>query len=607
MCISADELDLVHNVILTFSFAFFLFTHASYIRRCATVMADTLSPPTTPKKLFKPSSKITTPTAVKKPKTPISTEKSQPPQPKPATQSTSTKQKPQANGIAGSSLLAPLTNVSNVLDSSTDHGESDTTGGLGDAIPTPADTASGSGRDSSSDIKDKISDTAGGLLGAITEAPKGALESVSDSLPIADTLSGTIGQSPSDIANYFREHGNPEMGAFVQSLIGGDESASTPKATPSGDVTPTSKRRTNNVRPPSSDDARESSDNESTGDAPAAADVSKVADGTFRDAQGDKLAQGSTGKMGQPDVSSISKTAEPAVQKPHRQPGKSSEDRGKDDAPVVDNMGQPAHVEKSIEIPLQRPGKGGSSRSQSEKSKPGDLGDPKSLRSTDDLPNIPGDDSQDPPEEMLDPSVHSASRSISPIPKIPKIEHISSPPPVDLPVRVKGLAGYVVDDVGNIVDGSGKVLGHATGDLPEMIGRKVSETGEIYGDGGEIIGYVSENFVNPPPPPAPVPIPADFVGSLKVDHEGNILDSDGNIIGRFHKKPGKNGAMPPFAPSATPKGESAKTKENQEPRPKTNAQTGGSPSDLYLDVKSTNDGIQLTIRIPTMFSQPPKE
>ncbi|KAI1387147.1 uncharacterized protein F4822DRAFT_275268 [Hypoxylon trugodes] len=278
---------------------------------------------------------------------------------------------------------------------------------------------------------------------------------------------------------------------------------------------------------------------------------------------------------------------------------------------VADNMGQPAHIDRRIEIPLPRPEKVISSPPQPSKldtnniatglNDPNDLPGTEGLANIDELAGYP----DDPPEEILDPSVHSPSSNISPIPKIPKIKPIGMAPPPDLLHLARGLGGHEVDDVGNIVDESGKVLGHATGDLPAMVGKKVADNGEVYGERGEIIGYVSENFTGPPPP---ADIPGDVLGGLKVDHEGNILDSSGNIIGRFNEKAGQNGGLPPFKkPSKTGESQSEGDKPSEEKKPKVNAHTGGSPSDIFLDVKSTTDGIQLTIRIPTTFGRQPQE
>ncbi|KAI0175402.1 hypothetical protein BJ166DRAFT_588141 [Pestalotiopsis sp. NC0098] len=277
----------------------------------------------------------------------------------------------------------------------------------------------------------------------------------------------------------------------------------------------------------------------------------------------------------------------------------------------ADNMGKPAHINRRIDIPLPRPERRPSS-------KPGmDMPEVDKLRSTDGLNNV--NDLEDPPEEFLDPSVHSPqqpSANISPVPKIQKVNPIDSQPPPELARLANGLAGYTVDDVGNVVDESGKVLGHATGDLPCMIGKKIADNGEVYGDNGELIGYVTENFTGHPAP-APdanksgagasaskdTPLP----GGLRVDHEGNILDASGNVIGKMHSKPTQPAnALGPFngkaedAPKTETNGEQDKPEGE---KPKAKFEEGGIPADIFLDVKSTPDGIQVTIRIPTIFKQ----
>ncbi|EMR69558.1 putative lea domain protein [Eutypa lata UCREL1] len=170
-------------------------------------------------------------------------------------------------------------------------------------------------------------------------------------------------------------------------------------------------------------------------------------------------------------------------------------------------------------------------------------------------------------------------------------------PPQNLPQLARGLAGKMVDDVGNVVDESGNVLGHALGDLPAMVGKKVNENGEVYGDDDELIGYVTENFTDSA---SATQNPGGPWGGLQIDHDGNILDATGSVIGRFFQKPGERGQVPSSGGNAQQDPEPAQNPK-QEEKPKVNAHTGGSPSDIFLDVKSTTDGIQLTIRIPTTF------
>jgi hypothetical protein len=271
---------------------------------------------------------------------------------------------------------------------------------------------------------------------------------------------------------------------------------------------------------------------------------------------------------------------------------------------AFDNMGKPARVKRSMEIPIPRPQRPQPSSGMR-------IPEVDALPSTDNLASL--HDLEDPPEVFLDPTMEELPTPepvvISPIPKIPKVTPISSKIPPDLARLAKGLGGNTVDDVGNIVDESGKVLGHATGDLPSMIGKKISDNGEVYGDEGELIGFVTENFTEHAPeketpqspaeqPATPMPLP----GGLSVDTDGNILDSAGNIIGRLNNKPSQSGPLIPLDEGfkSTPKTE---TKSEQGDEDKSEDKKNAIPADIFLDVKSTPDGIQLTIRIPTVFKQ----
>ncbi|KAF4451220.1 hypothetical protein F53441_5763 [Fusarium austroafricanum] len=186
--------------------------------------------------------------------------------------------------------------------------------------------------------------------------------------------------------------------------------------------------------------------------------------------------------------------------------------------------------------------------------------------------------------------------------RIPRIKPVSEstdqqdskqPSPEQL---ANGLADKYVDEFGNILDWDGTVLGRVEGDLPSMVGRPVMSSGQVLDEDGEVAGHVCENYIKP----ALKPLAA---GGLKVDDEGNIYDDQGNKIGKLDKPmPTQNG---------TDKVSEAKDKGNEN-----NAQGSGStgtnnnakpsgaprPDELFLDVKSTYDGIQLIIKIPTVFN-----
>jgi len=278
---------------------------------------------------------------------------------------------------------------------------------------------------------------------------------------------------------------------------------------------------------------------------------------------------------------------------------------------------------------------------------------------------------------------------VAPIPRIGSISpvepgiRISPTDRPDLPPFVGALLiGKLVDEDGDVVDEkTGQVLAHAAGDLPSMIGRRVSNAqGDILGDDGELLGYVTdvEWPKARPPPTAPPRSLFDIMGratsSLMVDHAGNILDAGGNVVGTFHdnnnplhrkekeEKEARERAQkakeqpsaqrsppggddqpqrspPPPSTSAPqqqqqPGQEKEKEQEQEQgqeqeqsqsqsqsttgesqPRPRRteeerrqNAEAwrkenpNESPSDIFLDVKSTREGIQLTIRIPTVFN-----
>ncbi|KAK4191942.1 hypothetical protein QBC35DRAFT_447735 [Podospora australis] len=281
---------------------------------------------------------------------------------------------------------------------------------------------------------------------------------------------------------------------------------------------------------------------------------------------------------------------------------------------------------------------------------------------------------------------------VAPIPVIRSIPRISPTVPLSaqrpkLPPFVGSfLVGKTVDESGDIIDDkTGQVLARAGGDLPEIIGRKVSNNqGDILGDNGELLGYVADieierkGSTSPQSPGSMTGAPRSLfemmgrrTSSLMVDHLGNILDANGEVVGKFldnnnplHRKEKEDeqlreeiqrrAAEGPFSskkkkkqpqpepeperpemvveeeeeqeeqqPPPPPKSpEREKRRSQSQPPPATSEQPrprrtederrqnaeawrkekpGESPSDIFLDVKSTREGIQLTIRIPTVF------
>lgn len=286
------------------------------------------------------------------------------------------------------------------------------------------------------------------------------------------------------------------------------------------------------------------------------------------------------------------------------------------------------------------------------------------------------------------PSSEGPTRAayVAPIPKIGRITpvphgiQISSPSDRSALSDTIGalLVGKLVDEDGDVVDDeTGQVLAHTAGDLPAMVGRKVSNTrGDILGDGGELLGYVTdvvmkqEPATHPTPPCTPMPTakqqPRSLFeiaarSSLMVDDEGNIVDTEGNVVGTFHdnnnprhakrrgteapKEPQPRGdetprrsgqsmgssetgtetpgddihdgnkdrthhefhhAVPPVTAEGQPRAQEYRRRTDDERRRNAEAwrkeNPNESPSDIFLDVKSTREGIQLTIRIPTVFN-----
>ncbi|KAH6999562.1 hypothetical protein EDB80DRAFT_883906 [Ilyonectria destructans] len=164
---------------------------------------------------------------------------------------------------------------------------------------------------------------------------------------------------------------------------------------------------------------------------------------------------------------------------------------------------------------------------------------------------------------------------------IPKITPLASgPSPAEL---AKGLDGKYVDEFGNILDWDGTVLGRVAGDLPSMVGRPVSTSGEILDTDGEVVGHVCENYSKPDLKP--------LGGGLQVDDAGNIYDDQGNVVGKLN----------------APGGDADKNKETNNETSKSGQSAPAAPTlrpdEMCLDVKSTYDGIQLIIKIPTIFNQ----
>jgi len=222
--------------------------------------------------------------------------------------------------------------------------------------------------------------------------------------------------------------------------------------------------------------------------------------------------------------------------------------------------------------------------------------------------------------------------------------------------------GKTVNESGDVICAkTGQVLARAAGDLPAMVGRTVSNRqGDILGDDGELLGYVADLQVEPKGSASGSQRQGgasrslfDIMGrrnsSLMVDGEGNLLDREGNVVGKFHdnnnpqhrkereerearekaegkkedkgekaagkqtdkeepaEDPPRPQPMPDIPEPRFADGEAARPHRRTEDERRENAEAWRkekpyeSPSDIFLDVKSTVEGIQLTIRIPTVF------
>lgn len=268
------------------------------------------------------------------------------------------------------------------------------------------------------------------------------------------------------------------------------------------------------------------------------------------------------------------------------------------------------------------------------------------------------------PDDAPPKKTHKDSPAyVAPIGGIPKIDPVGSissnphptptpdgqpsDPPRKLPIYQipkDHLVGKTIDEFGDVLDDEGGVLGRVEGDLPSMVGRTISNArGDVLGDEGELLGYVAEvetgegqqqesQQQHPTWDLAEVmkamAAAGQGPGGLRVDPFGNILDAEGNVVGSFQDnksgfgkkahaggkgKPGKGTARSQPSnseqrPEATGAGDQAGSSSESQPRE--NAQSHRkqpeerkpSPSDIFLDVKSTTEGIQLTIRIPTVFN-----
>ena len=154
-----------------------------------------------------------------------------------------------------------------------------------------------------------------------------------------------------------------------------------------------------------------------------------------------------------------------------------------------------------------------------------------------------------------------------------------------------------------------------------MIGRAVSAGGKVFDTSGDVAGHVSENYIN-----SSTPTEDHSSKRLKMDHTGTIYDHNGEVVGKMKdhsnesnagntgRNNNNNTTSTGCARCQERDRRSDPSHENAAPPRAQEDGTGGttnvphrtatpSPSEIYLDVKSTHDGIQLIIKIPTIFNR----
>ncbi|KAL2259675.1 hypothetical protein VTK26DRAFT_6545 [Humicola hyalothermophila] len=282
-----------------------------------------------------------------------------------------------------------------------------------------------------------------------------------------------------------------------------------------------------------------------------------------------------------------------------------------------------------------------------------------------------GSDAEEVPCQSEDEGRPKSPAHVAPIPKIGSIPpvapaiHVSPADRPHIPTHIGSyLVGKLVNEDGDIIDdATSTVLARAGGDLPSIVGKRVSNSqGDILGgeDGNQLLGYVAELEVGKQQNQQPqrhrslLDLMGRATSSLMVDDQGNILDATGQVVGRFHdnnnplhhKEKEEREALereerqraetetlyhnhhqeqqPQEQPQsktqpekrAAPNGDQDQNQDQGQRRPsrrteeerRQNAEDwrkenpGESPSDIFLDVKSTTEGVQLTIRIPTVFN-----
>ncbi|KNC97970.1 uncharacterized protein SPPG_06959 [Spizellomyces punctatus DAOM BR117] len=147
--------------------------------------------------------------------------------------------------------------------------------------------------------------------------------------------------------------------------------------------------------------------------------------------------------------------------------------------------------------------------------------------------------------------------------KAERTEEQEPEPEEETAVDLSLLAGKKVNKAGNVVDENGTMFGRVVeGDITKLVGRKVDAEGKIWNDAGRIIGRAELVPLEEREKPAVAPF-EDFPNSVvgkdgivkcdgqtvgrlvegdakklagkKVDEEGDVLDRNGNVIGKAER------------------------------------------------------------------------
>ncbi|RBQ73213.1 hypothetical protein VDGD_07279 [Verticillium dahliae] len=320
----------------------------------------------------------------------------------------------------------------------------------------------------------------------------------------------------------------------------------------------------------------------------------------------------------QPEVAAASQQRSPqgGAQNSAR-PNTTSQDhsQSQNTSQASQDQGGPSHINTSREIPIPIRKQEAGRHSITTDEDDDDDASSVSSSSTESIGNrAQYYDHHQPPQHSPTPVTRSTLKNKSddeenPTIQIPKVTPLASglTLPPNLAELAENLEDKYIDEFGNVLEWDGRVLGRVEGDLPSMIGRPVSATGEVISTEGQVVGYVAENDTIAPRPPSPKPIHGMGEG-MKLDHMGNILNRHNKIVGHLNAEElvdapepirrARNGGGGGSGGGGGGGGGCGCSCGHGRAKPS----AAPSPSEIYLDVKSTNDGVQLIIKIPTVFN-----